>query len=133
MRILLISPNREEINMLTWPVGLACVAAATQKAGHELRLVDLIEAKDPTAALEEAVREFNPDVIGIAVRNIDNQSMEEPQFLLEEVREVVAACRGLSNAPIVLGGAGIQHLPGEFIGIPGRGHGHSRRGRKSLP
>ena len=53
MRILLISANREEINMLTWPLGLACVAAATQKAGHEVKLLDLIEANDPTLALKK--------------------------------------------------------------------------------
>src|SRR5208283_1954799 len=128
MRILLISANREEINMLTWPLGLACVAAATQKAGHDVRLLDLIEANDPNAALREAIHEFLPDVIGISVRNIDNQSMEEPQFLLEEVREVIAACRGLSEAPIVLGGAGYSIFPessleylGADMGIQGEG------------
>src|SRR5271157_1042013 len=106
MRVLLISANREEINMLTWPLGLACVTAATQKAGHDVNLLDLIEANDPAAALREAVHEFNPDVIGISVRNIDDQSMENTQFLLDDVREAVAVCRSLSNAPIVLGGAG---------------------------
>jgi hypothetical protein len=55
MRILLISATREEINMLTWPLGLACVAAATQKAGHDVHLLDLMEANDPTAALKETI------------------------------------------------------------------------------
>jgi len=128
MRVLLISANREEINMLTWPVGLACVAAATQKAGHDVNLLDLIEANDPAVSLKQAVREFNPDVIGISVRNIDDQSMEESQFLLKEVKEVIAACRALSKAPIVLGGAGYSIFPessleylGADLGIQGEG------------
>ncbi len=128
MRVLLISANREEINMLTWPLGLACVAAATQKAGHDVNLLDLIEAHDPATALKEAIREFHPDVIGISVRNIDDQNMEQPQFLLEEVKEVIAACRALSKAPIVLGGAGYSIFPessleylGADLGIQGEG------------
>src|SRR5271157_402748 len=128
MRVLLISANREEINMLTWPVGLPCVAAATQKAGHDVNLLDLIEANDPAVSLKQAVREFNPDVIGISVRNIDDQSMEESQFLLKEVKEVIAACRALSKAPIVLGGAGYSIFPessleylGADLGIQGEG------------
>ncbi len=128
MRILLISANREGINMLAWPLGLACVAAATQKAGHEVNLVDLMEAKDPNATLAEAIHEFNPDVIGISVRNIDDQSMENTQFLLDDVREAVAVCRSLSKAPIVLGGAGYSIFPessleylGADMGIQGEG------------
>jgi radical SAM superfamily enzyme YgiQ (UPF0313 family) len=133
MRVLLISANREEINMLTWPLGLACVAAATQKAGHEVKLLDLIEFNDPNAALKAAVREFNPHVIGISVRNIDDQSMEEHQFLLEEVKEVVAVCRSLSNAPIVLGGAGYSIFPESSLEYLGADMGIQGEGEKAFP
>jgi radical SAM superfamily enzyme YgiQ (UPF0313 family) len=128
MRVLLISANREEINMLTWPLGLACVAAATQKAGHDVKLLDLIDTDDPAVALKDTIREFNPEVIGVSVRNIDDQSMENTQFLLDEVREVIAGCRSLSKAPIVLGGAGYSIFPesslkylGADMGIQGEG------------
>jgi radical SAM superfamily enzyme YgiQ (UPF0313 family) len=133
MRILLISANREEINMLTWPLGLACVAAATQKAGHQVKLLDLIEADDPTAALNEAVREFHPDVIGISVRNIDDQSMENTQFLLDEVKEVIAVCRSLSKAPIVLGGAGYSIFPESSLEFLGADMGIQGEGEKAFP
>lgn len=124
MKVLLISANREEINMLTWPLGLACVAAATQKAGYEVKLLDLMEANDPASALKETIREFNPEVIGISVRNIDDQSMENTQFLLDDVKEVVAVCRSLQRAHC-LRRSGLQHFSREFAGIPGCRHGHS--------
>ena len=47
VKVLLISANREEINMRTWPLGLACVAAATRQAGHEVELLDMMDAKNP--------------------------------------------------------------------------------------
>ena len=37
MSVLLISANREDINMPTLPLGLACVAAAVEQAGHAVR------------------------------------------------------------------------------------------------
>ncbi len=128
MRVLLISPNKEEINMVTWPLGLACVAAATQKAGHDVKLLDLMDTIDAATALEEAIHGLHPDLIGISVRNIDDQTMEPPKFLLEEVKEVIDVCRSLSNAPIVLGGAGYSIFPesaleflGANMGIQGEG------------
>jgi radical SAM superfamily enzyme YgiQ (UPF0313 family) len=133
MRILLISANREAINMLTWPLGLACVAAATQKAGHDVQLLDLMETSDPASALKETIREFNPDVIGISVRNIDDQSMENTQFLLDDVREAVAACRSLSNAPIVLGGAGYSIFPESSLEYLGADMGIQGEGEEAFP
>jgi radical SAM superfamily enzyme YgiQ (UPF0313 family) len=67
-------------------------------------------------------------MIGVSVRNIDDQNMENPRFLLGPVREIVAVCRNLSDAPIVLGGAGYSIFPesalsflGADMGIQGEG------------
>jgi radical SAM superfamily enzyme YgiQ (UPF0313 family) len=111
MRVLLISANREEINMRTWPLGLACVAAATREAGHEVEMLDLVDAKDPEPYVRETIRSFQPDLIGISVRNIDDQRMEKTVFLLEQAKEVVEICKAASDAPIVLGGAGYSMFP----------------------
>ena len=128
MRVLLISANTERINMPTLPLGLACVAAATRKAGHEVAMVDLMAEKDVRSVLKEAIEGFCPNLIGISVRNIDDQNMENPRFLLDPIKEIVAACRGLSEAPIVLGGAGYSIFPksalsflGADMGIEGEG------------
>jgi len=81
-----------------------------------------------TLGLRHAIRSFQPDVIGISVRNIDDQNMQAPRFLLEPVREVVHACRAASAAPIVVGGAGYSIFPDAAlayleadIGIAGEG------------
>ena len=111
MRVLLISPNREEINMRTLPLGLACVAAATRSKGHEVRLLDLLVEEEPNQAVLREVKAFDPEVIGFSVRNIDDQKMESGRFLLDRTREVVTLCRRTSKAPIVLGGAGYSIFP----------------------
>ncbi len=55
MRVLLISSNTERINMVTVPVGLALVAAATRRAGHDVAFLDLLDESDPEAAVARAV------------------------------------------------------------------------------
>jgi hypothetical protein len=79
MRILLISANTEQINMPVLPLGLACVAAAVQGAGHEVQLLNLMMQSNTHMALKEAIVGFNPEIIGISVRNIDDQKMENPK------------------------------------------------------
>jgi radical SAM superfamily enzyme YgiQ (UPF0313 family) len=128
VRVLLISANTETITMPTLPLGLACVAAATRDAGNEVALLNLMFEGDPELGIRASIEDFRPDVIGISVRNIDDQKMLQPQFMLAPVREVIASCRSLSDAPIVLGGAGYSIFPesalhylGAEMGIQGEG------------
>ncbi|MGV7224201.1 MAG: B12-binding domain-containing radical SAM protein [Nitrospinales bacterium] len=128
MKVLLISANTEQINMPVLPLGLAYVAAAADSQGHKVKMINLMMQTDTQKALHEAIDEFNPEIIGISVRNIDDQNMESPRFLLETVKEVVTNCRKYSDATIVLGGAGYSIFPQatlDFldadIGIQGEG------------
>jgi radical SAM superfamily enzyme YgiQ (UPF0313 family) len=130
MRVLLISTNTEEIHMPTWPVGLACVGAAAREAGHEVEMLDLMRMSDWSGPVAKSVSRFSPQAIGMSVRNIDDQNLENPIFLLERVRDVVSQCKRLSNAPIVLGGAGFSIFPMSVLeylkadmGIQGEGEG----------
>ena len=111
MQILLVSANTETINMPVLPLGMASVAAMIEQAGHVFLSLNLLESKDPHLSLQKAISEIRPDVIGISVRNIDDQAMDAPRFLLDPVKSLVSACRELSNAVIVLGGAGYSIFP----------------------
>ena len=111
MKVLFVSPNTERLNMPTLPLGLALVAAATRRAGHQTRFLDLLAATDPLAAVRQAIGQFQPEVIALSIRNVDDQSMQDTKFLLEPVRDVVAACRAASQAKIVVGGAGYSIFP----------------------
>ncbi len=128
MRVLLISANREDINMPTLPMGLGCVAAAAQRAGHEVAFLDLMSVEEYQRALKNRVAAFDPEVIGISVRNIDDQAMGSTNFMLDQAGDVIGLCRQLSQAPIVLGGAGYSIFPqsaleylGADMGIQGEG------------
>jgi len=128
MKVLLISANTEQINMPVLPLGLAYIAAAIDKQGHTVKILNLMMQTDTQKAVYGTIADFNPEIIGISVRNIDDQNMESPRFLLETVKEVVTNCRKYSDATIVLGGAGYSIFPQaalDFldadIGIQGEG------------
>jgi radical SAM superfamily enzyme YgiQ (UPF0313 family) len=111
MRVLLVSSNTERTAIIPLRLGPAFVAAACRRAGHETVLLDLMSERDAIPALQKRIEEFRPSVIGISVRNIDDQNMASPKFLLPAVRDVVAVCRRLCDAPIILGGPGYSMFP----------------------
>lgn len=111
MNVLLISANTEQFNMPAMPLGLACVVEATRNVGHDVTMLDLMFQMDVHSTLESVISEVRPECIGISVRNIDDQNIGTKNFLLDKVKEVVAICRDLTDAPIVLGGAGYSMYP----------------------
>ncbi len=110
MRVLLVSANTERINIIPLPLGLYYVAAAVRNSGHEVMVLDLMAEMDSPSLLGRTIASFNPDVIGVSVRNIDDQ-MSNGRFFLDDVRRIVRRCRDLSGAPVVLGGAGYSIFP----------------------
>lgn len=133
MRVLLISANTERINLPTFPLGLACVAQATLDRGHEVECLDLMAASDPEAAVRRSMETFQPQAIGISVRNVDDQNMANPRFLMDQARQVVEFCKRVSEAPIVLGGAGYSLFPQSSLEYLGADMGIQGEGESAFP
>jgi radical SAM superfamily enzyme YgiQ (UPF0313 family) len=128
LKVLLISASTETLNMPVLPLGLWYIAAAVKDSGHDIKLLNLLEKKDSLSLLKKCLLDFYPDVIGISVRNIDDQNMGRPRFLLNPAKKIISECRKYSGATIVLGGAGYSIFPqaalnylGADMGIQGEG------------
>jgi radical SAM superfamily enzyme YgiQ (UPF0313 family) len=65
--------------------------------------------------LENKLRETKPDVVGISVRNIDNNDMKNPVAFCTELKTLVKLLRQNTDAPIILGGPAIAIMPEEFL------------------
>ena len=133
MNVLLIAVNTERLHMPTLPLGLALVSAATRRANHRTRFLDLLTAPDPLAAVRQAINAFQPEVIALSIRNVDDQSMRDTKFLLEPVREVVAVCRAACQAKIVVGGAGYSIFPEAALKYLGADYGVCGEGEVVFP
>ena len=97
--------------MTVLPMGMAFVARALEDAGHEVSQINLMAEREALEKLAESIQKIQPDIIGVSVRNIDDQVSLQPRFLLEPVKDIVSTCRQNSEGKIVLGGAGYSIFP----------------------
>jgi len=118
--------------MRTIPLGLGCVAAAAGAAGHTVRVLDLIDAEDMSLVLAGAIREFNPEAIGISLRNIDDQNMRSPRIFYTDAAGIIGEVRRLSAAPIILGGAGYSMYPEALLDCSAADMGISGEGENAM-
>ena len=115
MRVLLVSANREHLPDPIFPLGLAYIAAAVSKAGHEIDVADLCFGRHPINELRAQVARFQPDIIGLSLRNVDNAAYPLTVDYLALHREVIDALHAASSAPVVLGGSGFSILPQAYM------------------
>ena len=117
MRVLLVSANREHIPDPIFPLGLAYVAAAVRQGGHTVGVADLCFGKRPLVDLVEQVKLFQPDIVGVSLRNVDNAAYPRTVDYLQQHREVVDTLHARTDAPVVLGGSGFSIMPREYMSV----------------
>lgn len=131
MKTLLVNTNRMKPAIA--PIGLDYLAGSVVAAGHEARLLDLCFSRDIPADIEAAVRDFQPDVIGLSIRNTDDCYFSGGAFFLPGIREMIECFRRCSSAPIVLGGVGFSVMPEAAIAFCGADYGIAGEGEEAFP
>ena len=116
MKVLLIATNQadrymDRMAVRPLPVGLAYVAAHIDTTRHALQVLDLMFSDDAQRDITETVQRFQPEVIGLSLRNLDNQSYLHPVGHLPTVRALISHLRSVSPATIVCGGPAFSILP----------------------
>ena len=115
-----------------FPLGVAYVAAALKRGGHDVVVWDAMPHEDWQTSLRATIRECQPDAMGLSVRNVDDQGIRAPKFLLDEPREMAAVCREESDAPLIAGGAGFSMFPVEALEYLGTDYGIAGEGEVAL-
>ncbi len=111
MRVLLVSPNVERLPDPVFPIGLAHIAAALKDNDIPYQILDLCFVEDYERAIDSSIASFQPDVVGLSLRNVDNVSYPNYTSYLPFYRQVVERIRKRSRAFVVLGGSGFSLLP----------------------
>jgi hypothetical protein len=133
MRILLISANRETFPSPVVPIGVLAIAGAVRD-DHEVRVLDLCFEPDPLRAIERAVAEFDPQVVGLGLRNLHTNAYndEGSAALLDEYERYGRALKAATAAPLVLGGAGFSLRPTTLLERLGADHGIVGEGERAF-
>ncbi len=129
MRVLLVQTlSMEEASFeRVYPIGIVCLAGPLRDRGHTVTLLDMNMAGDPFGSLKEKLLDFQPDLVGLSLRNVDTlgnrTSSLVPPFVV--AARMVAAL--VPRAWVVAGGSGfslfseriMQELPEIDYGIRG--------------
>lgn len=128
MKVFLIGANVASTPYYVYPLGLSMVAASLRKAGHDVRQFDFLKNDMSLPALCNELKSFEPDIIGISMRNIDNVNLMNEQRYIDAVKDIVGNIRNASSSPVILGGSAFSIMPeiilhevGADYGIIGEG------------
>src|SRR3989339_1356648 len=117
--ILIIITNHYSSPVPVMPVGACLVGEAAELAGHSVRVLDLMFEQNPLNTLELELNKSNPDFIGLSVRNIDNNDMQNPVSFFKDLKPLMDTIRRKTPAPVVLGGAAVSVMPEELLRYTG--------------
>lgn len=111
MRILFVSTNRCKAAMLPMPLGLASIIAQIDESKHEINTLDLMFCDKPEAELNQILATFDPHIIALSIRNLDNQNCFNTEYYLPLDKKIVEGCRENSRATIIIGGPAFTVSP----------------------
>lgn len=107
MKVLLVQAYLGRKELPIFPLGLAMLAAALPK--HDVRIYDPNVAEDPYGDLRKQLLEFQPDMVGISLRNIDNQQGSDYFYYFKTMDPTLKIIKEATpGAAIALGGAGFS-------------------------
>lgn len=128
MKVLIASLNKEKFPDPVLPLGAAYIAHSVKIAGHDVRIFDACFIENPTNELKSVLKEFQPEVIGISIRNVDNNAFPIAENYLDYYKKIVNVCKKNSKAKIIIGGSAFSIFPHLFMnelevdyGIEGEG------------
>jgi lipid biosynthesis B12-binding/radical SAM protein len=133
-RVLVIASNTCQDPYPVYPLGASVVAGALRRAGYLTRVLDLLLTDSPEE-ISRLVKEFQPNFIGVSVRNVDNVDSltAEASWTGDALRTLVAGLKDVSHAPIILGGPGFSLMPEELLDHTGADYGVAGPGEVALP
>lgn len=136
MKVLLVQTptdlghKRQEKIRQIYPLALAYLASALQN--HQVRIFDTNVAKNPISELMEKVRDMQPEIVGLSLRNawpVGGPITEWCRLFINELKRA-----GHHECKIILGGPVFSLYPVEFMeSIPEVDFGVLYEGEESLP
>lgn len=104
------------------------IASALKSGGHEVMQFDYLKNDTSLDALNDAVAGFEPELVGISMRNIDNVNYLSETRYVSDVKAIVKQLRQITGARIILGGAGFSLMPHDILDEVGADYGIAGEG-----
>lgn len=112
-KVLLINSNTEILPYPVAPLGISLVASSI-KSEYDVKVFDA--AFNSTDKLISYIKDFEPDYIGVGLRNIDNVTMRKSVWYLDIIKEeIINPIKSNYRIPIIIGGSGFNIAPKEIL------------------
>lgn len=137
MRVLLIQQDLgiRETEFPVYPIGLAYIASSLNK--HEVRIFDpnLYTLKGAWSRLAQVVQEFEPQIVGISIRNIDTTNFRNQHVHFKTVPSMVERIKKVApDVKIIVGGSGFSMFARHIMqAVPEIDYGIYLEGEESTP
>ena len=97
-----------------FPIGLAYIATAIAQTDWNVRVLDMNIYDNPYETLSETLESYQPDVIGLSLRNIDNVDYENFNYFYQELNILIPRLKQY-GALLIVGGAGFSIFAKEIM------------------
>jgi radical SAM superfamily enzyme YgiQ (UPF0313 family) len=117
LRVLIVSASREIVHVMVPPIGEAYLASYLLSKGHEVKLLDLTLSSDYKRDISRLIDDFEPQLIGISIRNIDSTTYPGNLFFYLPASNIIRYIKQLvePKIPVILGGAGFSIFSEEIL------------------
>lgn len=110
MNVLLINPNRYKYPPVP-PIGLEYLAGSLEREGHSVEILDLCFSENIYEDIDNSLISFEPDIVGITVRNVDTVLYHTNEFFLDEIKDIIKYIKSKTSIKVIIGGSGLLTNP----------------------
>jgi len=113
VRVLMIqTPSVEDLSQeRVYPIGIVLLASCLQRYGHVVSILDMNLERDPYGALKVQLLAFQPEAIGLSLRNIDPLGNKTSSLISPFIVTVRLIAAVLPQAWLIVGGTGFSLFP----------------------
>jgi len=110
-KILFISANTHKVPYPVYPIGISYISTYLKEKlpEYETKMIDL--NFNSIEELKSITKEYNPKYIGVSFRNVDDVNSYNREEFVTHYKNVIDNLRTVSEAKIIVGGAGFSIFP----------------------
>ncbi len=131
MRITLVNPNRYKFPPVI-PIGLEYLITILENENYDVKVLDLCFSNNIYEDIDNHFNEFNPEIAGITIRNIDPSIYGKCECFVDEIKDIIFYIKKKYNPTIILGGSGFSIMSHEILDYVGGDFGVLGYGERAI-
>ena len=131
-KLLFVSANRYTNPYPVYPLGISYLFTylSERLPDYQIRIFDF-NVNTPES-FQEYLQEFQPDYIGLSLRNVDDVNFFSQESFINGYKIIVDIVRNTTNAPLIIGGSAFSIYPRELFSFFNPDYGIHGEGEESL-